>query len=102
MAYYGSTITTSRLMDIEEKLGLMINWNRQLNRFEVATIEKNIEENSQRTLTQEEIERFEKAPKTVLAENETMVIYTLGRHIYINRVRQINPRSTRITFQKVL
>jgi len=102
MAYYGSTITTSRLMDIEEKLGLLVNWSRALNRFEVSTIERNIEENNQRTLSKEEIERFENSPKKVLAENEKVCIYQLGIHIYINRVRVVNPHDVRITFQKIL
>lgn len=99
---YSSTITTSRLMDIEMKLGLLVNWGRQLNRMEVASIDRNLEENTQRTLTKEEIKRFENSPKKVLAENETTCIYQLGRGIFVNRVRQINPKSTRITFQKIL
>lgn len=99
---YSSTITTSRLMDIEMKLGLLVNWGCQLNRMEVSSIDRNLEENTQRTLTKEEIERFENSPKKVLAENETTCVYQLGKGIFVNRVRQINPRSTRITFQKIL
>lgn len=102
MRCYGSTILTSKLIDIEGKLGLLVNWGRKLNRFEIARIEKNLEENEQRTLTQEEIKRFENSSKKILAENEIICVYMLGIGIYINRVRQINPRSTRVTFQKIL
>jgi hypothetical protein len=89
-------------MNIEEKLGIFVKWSKLLNRMEVAIIEKNIEEDNQKTLTKEEIERFKKASKNVLAENGTICVYQIGAHIYVNRVRTITPGSSRITFQKIL